>query len=56
MTDPSFGITTKFKPDNIYIICPTLKMDSAYDDDIIPFLEARSTKEHEFNKHTQTFH
>ena len=31
-------------------------MDSAYDDDIIPYLESKSTKDHQFDKHTQTFH
>ena len=56
MTNPSFGLQSKFQPDNIFIICPTLKVDSAYDDDIIPSLEKRSTKDHQFNKHTQTFH
>jgi hypothetical protein len=55
-TNPAFGLTSKFKPDNVYILCPTLKVDSAYDDSIIPSLEARSTKDHQFDKHTQTFH
>lgn len=31
-------------------------MDSAYDEDIIPTLDARSTKEHQFDKQKQTFH
>lgn len=56
MTDPSWGIVDKFHPENVYIICPTLKVDSAYDDDVIPSLEARSTKDHQFDKHKQTFH
>jgi hypothetical protein len=46
MTNPSFGITSKFHPDNIFIICPTLKVDDAYSADIIPSLKKRSTKEH----------
>lgn len=56
MTNPSFGLTTKFKSDHVYIICPTLKVDDAYSADIIPALKARSTKDHDFNEHTQTFH
>jgi predicted nuclease of restriction endonuclease-like RecB superfamily len=57
LTDPSWSLTAKFgHRENIYIVCPTLKVDSAYDDDIIPYLEATSTKEHYFDKHKQTFH
>ena len=52
LTNPSWGLTTKFKhPENVYIICPTLKVDSAYDEDIIPSLEARSTEKHQYDKY-----
>lgn len=46
MTNPSFGLTSKFFSDHVYIICPTLKVDDAYSADIIPALKKRSTKEH----------
>jgi hypothetical protein len=46
LTNPSFGITSKFFSDHVYIICPTLKVDDAYSADIIPALKKRSTKEH----------
>jgi len=28
LTDPSFGLTEKFKVSNIFVICPTLKIDN----------------------------
>lgn len=49
MTSPEYGLIDKFKPDHIFIICPTLKLDSAYDA-IKDNLKARSTTEHEFEE------
>jgi hypothetical protein len=39
MTDPSFGVSNRFYPDHIFIICPTLKVDNSYKKEIIPALE-----------------
>lgn len=49
MTNSQYGLIDKFKPDHIFIICPTLKLDSAYDA-IKDNLKARSTTEHEFEE------
>lgn len=32
LTNKDFGFDAKFKPQNIYIICPTLKLDDTYQD------------------------
>jgi hypothetical protein len=45
LTNPKFGITEKFHPENVYIICPTLKVDDAYQE-IFDSLEARSSEHH----------
>lgn len=43
--DPDWGMMDKFDVDRIFIICPTMSFDNAYDE-ILYHLEDRSTEEH----------
>ena len=45
LTNKEFGLQDKFEPDKIFVICPTLKLDTSYDE-IKENLEHRSTKDH----------
>ncbi len=45
LTSREFSFDQKFFPDKVFIICPTLKLDTAYDE-IKENLENRSTKDH----------
>ncbi len=55
LTNPTFGLDSKFPPDRVYVFSATAnKLDSAYDK-IIDNLEARSTKDHTFDKDVQFF-
>ncbi len=47
LTDESFAIRDKFKVSNIYIFCPTIKVDPAWED-IINDFKSRSTRDDEF--------
>jgi hypothetical protein len=50
LTNPTFGLNTKFPADRVYVFSATAnKLDSAYDK-IIDNLEYRSTKDHTFDK------
>jgi hypothetical protein len=31
LTDPDWGIVSKFDADKVFLICPTTSMDSGYD-------------------------
>jgi hypothetical protein len=49
MTNKDFGFQDKIHANHCFIICPTLKLDTAYDD-IKTNLENRSTKDHQFDE------
>lgn len=49
LTDSSFGIRDKFKPDHVFLLCPTQMIDDAWGD-VIEDLKKRSTQDHDFNE------
>ncbi len=52
--DKSFGIRDKFKVKNIYIFCPTVKVDPAWEEMINDFKQ-RSVRDDEFVESEQVF-
>ena len=54
LTDPSFGLTDMFKVSNIYVCCPTTKIDTNWTD-ITDNFKTRSTKDDEFKENEQIF-
>jgi hypothetical protein len=32
MLDEEWGVSKKFKPNHVFILCPTLRLDDAYSD------------------------
>jgi len=54
LTDISFGLTEKFKVSNIYVCCPTTKIDNTWSE-ITDSFKGRSTKDDEFNESEQMF-
>jgi len=54
LTEPDWGIVSKFDANRVFLICPTISMDSGYDK-VIESLENKSTEDKRFEKEKQIF-